>query len=60
MGKYHYKVYKTDNSEATVSHIKMLDESERVGEIANMLSGEVLTDAAMENARELLRTAAAD
>ncbi len=50
----HYKVYKEDNEESTVSHIIQLSADERVKEIAQMLSGANLTDAALENARVLL------
>ena len=54
-GKTHYKVYKEDNDETTVSHIKCLTFEERVEEIAHMLSGSELTSAAKNNARELLK-----
>ena len=54
-GKTHYKVYKEDNDETTVSHIKCLTFEERVEEIAHMLSGSELTSAAKDNARELLK-----
>ena len=35
--------------------LEQLDEEERVREIAHMLSGEVLSDAAIENARALIK-----
>lgn len=53
-GTSHYKVYKEDNELTTTSHIKTLSEEERVKEIAQMLSGSALTDAAIQNAKELL------
>lgn len=53
-GMTHYKVYKEDNELTTTSHIKTLSEEERVKEIAQMLSGSALTDAAIQNAKELL------
>lgn len=53
-GATHYKVYKEDNDKTTNSHIKMLNESERITEIAQMLSGSALSDAAIQNAKELL------
>ncbi|MFW6227049.1 MAG: DNA repair protein RecN, partial [Bacteroidota bacterium] len=53
-GKYHYKVYKYDDNGETLSHIKLLDKEERRKEIAQMLSGENLTGAALSNADELL------
>ena len=55
MGTCHYKVYKQDKDEQTNTHIVQLDEEERVKEIAHMLSGEVLSDAAIENARALIK-----
>ncbi|WP_321437607.1 DNA repair protein RecN [uncultured Bacteroides sp.] len=54
-GKVHYKVYKQDNETSTSSNIRRLKEEERVEEIAHMLSGATLTDAAMNNAKELLK-----
>lgn len=53
-GRAHYKVYKEDNETTTNSHIRRLSEEERITEIAQMLSGAKLTDAALSNARELL------
>lgn len=53
-GKYHYKVYKTDTDSTTNSHIDLLDEAERVNFIAKLLSGDRLSDAAIQNAKELL------
>jgi DNA repair protein RecN (Recombination protein N) len=53
-GDSHYFVYKLDNEKATYTHIKLLNPEERVLEIARMLSGEELTDAAIRNARELM------
>ena len=53
-GKYHYKVYKEDHSDFTQTKVRELTADERITEIAKLLSGEKLTDAAMENARHLL------
>jgi len=53
-GNYHYKVYKTENHQATITEIKQLNDDERIQEIAKMLSGEALTESAISNARELL------
>ena len=53
-GTTHYKVYKEDTETRTISHIKMLDRQERIKEIANMLSGSTLTEAALNNAKALL------
>ena len=52
-GQHHFKVYKEDAADTTRSHIVPLDEEARVEEIAHMLSGASLTDAAIENARAL-------
>jgi len=54
-GDFHYLVYKSDEGESTTAHIKLLNNEERHIEIARMLSGEELTEAAMQNARELLK-----
>lgn len=53
-GNTHYKVYKQDNETETNSHIRRLSPAERVEEIAHMLSGATLTDAALQNAKALL------
>ena len=53
-GRAHYKVYKQDNETETNSHIRRLTDDERVEEIAHMLSGAKLTEAALNNARALL------
>ena len=53
-GRTHYKVYKKDNETETNSHIRRLTDEERVEEIAHMLSGATLTEAALNNARTLL------
>ena len=55
-GATHYKVYKEDTESGTHSHIRQLTHDERIVEIANMLSGATLTEAALSNARELLHT----
>lgn len=53
-GTTHYKVYKEDTETGTNSHVCRLTNEERVKEIANMLSGTTLTDAALNNAKVLL------
>lgn len=53
-GTTHYKVYKKDTETGTNSYIHRLTPEERVKEIAHMLSGSVLTEAALNNARALL------
>lgn len=54
-GRMHYKVYKRDNDTETNSHIRRLTDEERVEEIAHMLSGSTLTEAALSNAKSLLK-----
>lgn len=54
LGAHHYKVYKTETEKGTITNMTELGEKERVIEIAQMMSGEQLTDAAMENAALLL------
>lgn len=54
-GVTHYRVYKEDTDMGTTSHLVRLTPEERITEIAHMLSGETLTEAAIENARELLK-----
>jgi DNA repair protein RecN (Recombination protein N) len=53
-GDHHYLVYKYDRENESVTDIKLLDKEERVIQLAKMLSGEELTEAAISNARELL------
>ncbi len=57
-GKNHYRVYKEETPDGTVSHMKKLSDKERIDEIAQMLSGSDITDAARSNAAELLEKAA--
>ena len=53
-GHAHLLVFKHDEGDRTVSHVKTLDREERVREIARMLSGKEINDAALTNARVLL------
>lgn len=54
-GDYHYLVYKQNDRGVTNSRIELLEEEGRLEEIAKMLSGSEITDAALDNARELLK-----
>lgn len=54
-GAAHYKVYKHDTAEATVTNIVRLTADQRVQEVAEMLSGKNPSEAAISNARELLK-----
>lgn len=55
LGKNHYRVYKAETAEGTSSHIALLTTEERIREIANMLSGAEMTEAAINNAKSLLK-----
>lgn len=54
LGSNHYKVYKEETDKGTVTNIIRLEQEDRVREIAQMMSGEVLSEAALDNARGLL------
>ena len=54
LGRTHYKVYKTDEKDATRTRIALLDYDERIREIASMMSGATLTQAALDNAKALI------
>lgn len=54
-GDTHYKVYKTDTDKRTETSIRCLNTEERISEIAQMLSGNNVSDAAIRNAKELLK-----
>ena len=53
-GKVHYKVFKQDSETETNSNIRRLTDEERINEVAQMLSGATLTEAALHNAKALL------
>ena len=55
LGTTHYKVYKEESQHGTISHMQLLQEEERVQEIAQMLSGSNVTEAAVIHAKELLK-----
>ncbi|MBN1598817.1 MAG: DNA repair protein RecN [Bacteroidales bacterium] len=55
LGEHHFQVYKENVNGSTLTDIKKLDNEQRLTEIAKMLSGEKLTDEAIENARILLK-----
>lgn len=54
-GQHHYFVYKETDDEKTTSAIKKLSESERIDQLAVMLSGSSTSQAALDNAKELLK-----
>ncbi len=53
-GNQHYKVFKEDVAGITTTNLKQLSEDERIVEIAEMLSGEKISDSAITHAKELL------
>ena len=54
LGSTHYKVFKEDTADGTVSRMQLLTDDERINEIAQMLSGSNITEAASSNAKALL------
>jgi len=54
-GGSHYLVYKQDTDTHTATYLRQLADDERINEVARMLSGHELTDAAIANARDLLK-----
>lgn len=55
LGSHHYKVSKEETTNGTVSHMVELTPDERIREIAQMLSGSDITQAAIDNAKQLLK-----
>ena len=56
-GENHWQVRKHSEGEQTVSEISVLDEGQRIEEIARMLGGEVITETTRLHAAELLQLA---
>ena len=54
IGQTHYKVFKTDDNDATHTRIAVLSGDDRIREIAGMMSGSTLTQAALDNAKALI------
>lgn len=54
-GTNHYLVYKDHSGKSSETHIRLLNKNERIAEIAKMLSGKEVSEAALENARNLLK-----
>ncbi|MET3046574.1 DNA repair protein RecN [Flavobacterium covae] len=53
-GQQHYKVFKSDRVDVTISELKLLSQEERIIEIAEMLSGKNISDSAIAHAKALL------
>ena len=54
LGHYHYSIEKKSQTDDTVTSIRLLTNEERIMEIAKMLSGDRITNEAIENAKQLL------
>ena len=54
-GDHHLRVYKTDTDKETLTRVEALDQQEHITEIARMLSGKRLDQAAIENAKSLIK-----
>ena len=53
-GNQHFRVFKADTDEQTITHIEQLSSEQRIQEIARMLSGSDITPEALANARTLI------
>jgi DNA repair protein RecN (Recombination protein N) len=60
LGTTHYKVWKEETPQGTTSHMTMLTQQERIAEIAQMLSGSSVSEAAIANAKQLLKLQTAE
>ena len=54
LGDHHFNVYKVTEAEETTSHMKALNQQERIAEVAAMMAGEQVTETTYQNARELI------
>lgn len=55
LGSHHYRVSKEETAQGTTSHLHKLTNEERIREIAQMVSGSDVTEAAIANAKQLLK-----
>lgn len=53
-GTHHWKVEKTQSSDKTLTQVTVLTEAQRIHEIARLMSGENINEAALENAKALM------
>ena len=53
-GTSHIKIFKEDINERTVTGLKLLNKTERINEIAEMIGGKERTESAINHAKELL------
>jgi DNA repair protein RecN (Recombination protein N) len=56
-GTKHYHVYKDEEGDSTITKVKLLSPEERITEVARLLSGSEITETAVRNARELIKSA---
>lgn len=56
-GNAHFRVFKTDTDSSTITRIELLSPESRIAEIAQMLSGSTIDQAALANARALIDNA---
>lgn len=56
-GNAHFRVFKTDTDSSTITRIELLTPENRIAEIAQMLSGSTIDQAALANARALIDNA---
>jgi DNA repair protein RecN (Recombination protein N) len=56
-GKRHYHVYKDEIDDSTITRVKLLSADERIVEVARLLSGSQITETALKNAKDLIRSA---
>lgn len=54
-GQYHYRVQKVENDDNTKTEMVRLTNNERISEVAQMISGSTVSEAARQQAEELLR-----
>ena len=55
LADHHFKVFKIESEKNIITNIKKLDSSTRIEEIASMISGENITESAINQANELLK-----
>ncbi len=55
LADHHFSIEKIAHNERVISSLKKLPQSERITEIARLLSGEKITEASLKSARELIR-----
>ena len=57
LADHHYRVFKNTTKGRSVTRVQNLDHDERIKEIAGLLSGEKISDKAIDGAKELLKNA---